>query len=114
MSDFTNLAKMYLANEEKLVTLLMEAKPFLEEREKLEKLEPAFKGLRAAEVSIRLPANQLAAKEEKARKEKEDRKRKAGQEMDKLGSARKKRGDQDPPRETTTSLDPDSSGQIIG
>lgn len=113
MSDFLELAKMYLANEEKLVKILLEVEPLLAERKRMEGLDPSFAGLRAAEVKIRKPANQEKAEEEKKRIEREEKKRKAAEEMEKLGSARKKRGDKDPPKSTTTTLDPESSGQNV-
>jgi hypothetical protein len=107
------MAKMYIANEEKLVKALRELEPLLREREKLEKLEPSFANLRGAEVKIRAPHNQVLAAQEKKKQEKEEKKKRGADKMADLGSLRGSRGG-DPPKEFTPSFDPSSSGQNLG
>jgi len=105
MSDFTDYCELYMQNEKKILGLLKDIGPLLKAREDMEKNEPALANLRAAEIKIRKVYKAEEAEKEKRKQEKEERKRKAQAALEELGSARKKRGDQDPPRPTTSNLD---------
>lgn len=105
MSNFTDYCKLYMENEEKIVRILAELAPLLKTREEMEKVEPALAHIRAAEVKIRKVHKEEEAEKEKRSKEKEERKRKAEAQLKELGSARKKRGNNDPPKDPSSKLD---------
>lgn len=105
MSNFTEYAKLYLENEEKIVKALQEIAPLLLTREQMEKNEPNLEYMRASEVKIRKVHKEEEAEKERRAKEKQERKRKAEAELKALGSSRKKRGGQDPPKSSEKVLD---------
>jgi len=114
--NFIEYSRAYLQNEEELIKALRDLEPILRKRSEMEKMEPKLKNLRAVEIQYSEVEGIKKEKLEKAKKKKEDeaKKRKAEEEMDRLHLARRSRGNVDPPKSTSTMLDPDSSNQTVG